>query len=612
MHRRWKKRLTGAISIFLTIIFVSNYALIGLLVDSGRLRMARAVAEGALDNAGASVLSYYNRMLYDLYGLFATDSLTEEDITRLLGDYAEKTLGTVPVEESALTSLVDAVTSAVGGLTGEDGEELPTFDLYSFDAEVTLVDGASHTLANTEAVEAQIIDHMKYRAPENLFNAATSGDSFLGKLQGLFDLTERMSVTKDKLELTGGKEALFRSASDMITKIGNFNANAFARSALEQGCRYAVVDEAQYATDDRFILVDDVLRTLQQLAAHHRRTLGTTIIGITGTNGKTTTKELVAAVLREKYRILYTQGNLNNHIGVPLTLLRLRPEHQLAVVEMGASHPGEIAELCEIARPDYGLITNVGEAHLEGFGSFEGVKQTKAALYAFVAHHGRGAFVNTDNPHLMEMAKALQPDLRVQPYVPGTVTECSPFLHMELQASCALCGAFPVHTRLIGAYNAENVRAAATVGSFFDLTDTQIRHALEHYEPQNNRSQLVRTGRNTLIVDAYNANPVSMEAAIRSFARMEAPHKMLILGEMGELGVQSGEEHRRIMQLIHENGFDHVLLVGGQFQRIAPPYPCFPDVDALREYLHLHQPDGCCILIKGSRTNRLETVVEDL
>ena len=393
---------------------------------------------------------------------------------------------------------------------------------------------------------------------------------------------------------------------------GNFNANAFARSALEQGCRYAVVDEAQYATDDRFILVDDVLRTLQQLAAHHRRTLGTTIIGITGTNGKTTTKELVAAVLREKYRILYTQGNLNNHIGVPLTLLRLRPEHQLAVVEMGASHPGEIAELCEIARPDYGLITNVGEAHLEGFGSFEGVKQTKAALYAFVAHHGRGAFVNTDNPHLMEMAKALQPDLRVQPYVPGTVTECSPFLHMELQASCALCGAFPVHTRLIGAYNAENVRAAATVGSFFGLTDAQIRHALEHYEPQNNRSQLVRTGRNTLIVDAYNANPVSMEAAIRSFARMEAPHKMLILGEMGELGVQSGEEHRRIMQLIHENGFDHVLLVGGQFQRIAPPYPCFLDVDALREYLHLHQPDGCCILIKGSRTNRLETVVEDL
>ncbi len=231
MHRRWKKRLTGAISIFLTIIFVSNYALIGLLVDSGRLRMARAVAEGALDNAGASVLSYYNRMLYDLYGLFATDSLTEEDITRLLGDYAEKTLGTVPVEESALTSLVDAVTSAVGGLTGEDGEELPTFDLYSFDAEITLVDGASHTLANTEAVEAQIIDHMKYRAPENLFNAATSGDSFLGKLQGLFDLTERMSVTKDKLELTGGKEALFRSASDMITKIGNFNANVAAFAA---------------------------------------------------------------------------------------------------------------------------------------------------------------------------------------------------------------------------------------------------------------------------------------------------------------------------------------------------------------------------------------------
>ena len=384
---------------------------------------------------------------------------------------------------------------------------------------------------------------------------------------------------------------------------GNFNANAFARSALEQGCRYAVVDEAQYATDDRFILVDDVLKTLQALATHHRRTLGTPIIGITGTNGKTTTKELTAAVLQEKYRILYTQGNLNNHIG---------PEHQLAIVEMGANHPGEIAELCEIARPDYGLITNVGKAHLEGFGSLEGVKRTKGALYEFVAQHGRGAFVNTDNPHLMEMAKALQPRLRVQPYLPGKVVDCSPFLSMELQASCALCGAFPVHTRLIGAYNAENVRAAATVGSFFGLTDEQIRHGLEAYEPQNNRSQLVDTGRNRLIVDAYNANPVSMAAAIRSFAQMDTSHKMLILGEMGELGAQSEEEHRHIVQLIQENGFEHVLLIGGQFQRIAPPYPCFPDVDALRDHLRQHTPDGCYILVKGSRTNRLETVVGDL
>ena len=256
MHRRWKKRLTGAISIFLTIIFVSNYALIGLLVDSGRLRMARAVAEGALDNAGASVLSYYNRMLYDLYGLFATDSLTEEDITRLLGDYAEKTLGTVPVEESALTSLVDAVTSAVGGLTGEDGEELPAFDLYSFDAEVTLVDGASHTLANTEAVEAQIIDHMKYRAPENLFNAATDEKSFLGKLKGLFDLTERMSVTKDKLELTQGKEQLFQDAADLISEIGYYNADvaSFAADPLYLAVPSGVGDPYQYLRelDDRF------------------------------------------------------------------------------------------------------------------------------------------------------------------------------------------------------------------------------------------------------------------------------------------------------------------------------------------------------------------------
>lgn len=256
MHRRWKKRLTGAISIFLTIIFVSNYALVGLLVDSGRLRMARAVAEGALDNAGASVLSYYNRMLYDLYGLFATDSLTEDDITQLLGDYAKKTLGTVPVDESALQGLVGAVTDAMGGLTGDDGEELPTFDLYSLDAKVSLVEGASYTLANTEAVEAQIIDHMKYRAPASLFSAATDEKSFLGKLKGLFDLTERMSVTKDKLELTQGKQQLFEDAATLIEEIGYYNADvaSFAADPLYLAVPSGVGDPYQYLRelDDRF------------------------------------------------------------------------------------------------------------------------------------------------------------------------------------------------------------------------------------------------------------------------------------------------------------------------------------------------------------------------
>ncbi len=388
----------------------------------------------------------------------------------------------------------------------------------------------------------------------------------------------------------------------------NFNANAFALSALEQGCRYAVVDEAQYAVDDRFILVDHVLDTLQQLAALHRRRMGTTVIGITGTNGKTTTKELLAAVLKEKYNILYTQGNLNNHIGVPLTLLGLRPEHQIAIVEMGANHPGEIAELCEISQPDYALITNVGKAHLEGFGSLEGVKATKGALYAFVAHKGKGAFVNTDNPHLVEMAKALQPDLRVQPYVRGSVTGASPFLQMELQGSCALCS-IAVHTRLVGTYNAENVRAAATVGRFFGLTDEQIQHGIEQYEPQNNRSQFIDTGRNRLIVDAYNANPSSMALSVQNFAQMEAGNKLLILGDMLELGTQSREEHENILHLIHENGFEHVLLVGRHFGEVNTGYPNFDNVDELKEYIKKQDIKDCHILIKGSRGIRLEQVI---
>lgn len=392
----------------------------------------------------------------------------------------------------------------------------------------------------------------------------------------------------------------------------NFNANAFALSALEKGCRYAVIDEAEYDIDDRFILVNSVLDTLQKLATLHRTELNTPIISITGTNGKTTTKELTASVLKEKYNILYTQGNLNNHIGVPLTLLRLKPEHELAIVEMGANHPGEIAELCEIARPDYGLITNVGKAHLEGFGSFEGVKKTKGALYTFVARHGKGAFVNTDNADLVEMAKAEQPLLRVQPYVRGEVTGASPLLHMTLQGSCALCGALPVQTRLVGAYNAENVRAAATVGRFFGLTDEQIVRGLESYAPQNSRSQLVDTGRNRLIVDAYNANPSSMTLSINNFAGIDAPHKLLILGDMLELGTQSEEEHRNIIRLIQSNGFDDVLLVGRHFKQVNTHYPNFDNAGELLQYIKERDIKDYYILIKGSRGIRLEQVVEVL
>ena len=301
-----------------------------------------------------------------------------------------------------------------------------------------------------------------------------------------------------------------------------FDGNAFAAKALEAGCAYAVVDnpECMPEGDNHYLLVDNCLQTLQQLARHHRRTLGLPVIGITGTNGKTTTKELIAAHLN----VHYTQGNLNNHIGVPLTLLGLKPEHQLAVVEMGASHPGDIRELVEIAEPDYGLITNVGKAHLQGFGSFEGVVRTKGELYDYLRQKGGcTVFLNDDDPHLKAMAAGLQTvsyGSRTGLYVSGHATGCSPFLALEWQAA-GQATAQKVQTQLIGAYNLPNALAAVTIGRYFGIGPARINHALESYTPRNNRSQLKRTAANTLIIDAYNANPTSMKAALDNFRAMQ-------------------------------------------------------------------------------------------
>ena len=329
-----------------------------------------------------------------------------------------------------------------------------------------------------------------------------------------------------------------------------FNGNAFASKALEAGSAYAVVDEAAYAPagDIHYILVDNCLHTLQQLANYHRRQLGTRIIGITGTNGKTTTKELISAVLSQKYNILYTLGNLNNPIGVPLTLLRLKAEHELGVVEMGASHPGDIKELVEIAEPDYGIITNVGKAHLEGFGSFEGVVRTKGELYDYLRRQGNSTiFLHQDNPHLTEIAWGLNPITYGEAdnlYVNGHVTGNSPYLAFEWKAGKE-GERHEVHTRLIGEYNFPNALAAITIGRFFGVEPEKIDKALNEYEPHNNRSQLKKTTDNTLIIDAYNANPTSMLASISNFHNMQASQKMLILGDMRELGKDSPEEHQR-------------------------------------------------------------------
>lgn len=403
----------------------------------------------------------------------------------------------------------------------------------------------------------------------------------------------------------------------------NFNANAYALSALEKGCSYAIVDETEYVIDERFILVDNVLESLQQLATYHRKQLGTSIVGITGTNGKTTTKELIASVLSEKYDTLFTQGNLNNHIGVPLTLLQLKPKHQIAVIEMGANHPGEIKILTEIACPDYGIITNVGKAHLEGFGSFEGVKKTKAELYDYILKSGKAIFINKDNENLMEMATksgfeinkanvreySLDPENRTC-YIYGQVTSCSPFLKME--CTIDLFNKFKVNTKLIGVYNAENVLAAVAIGEFFGLDKKLIKKGLEKYKPQNNRSQLSVTKNNKLVVDAYNANPTSMRAAILNFAQMQVEQKTLILGDMLELGEQSNLEHQNIVDLLQQNSFENVLMVGKDFKKTRNLYQCFEDVSGLVDYLQKNPIRGNYVLIKGSRGIKLEKVLSEL
>ncbi len=390
-----------------------------------------------------------------------------------------------------------------------------------------------------------------------------------------------------------------------------FNGNAFAAKALQEGCAYAVIDEAQYqvAGDERYILVDDCLTALQQLARHHRRVLGTPVIGVTGTNGKTTTKELIATVLSEKYHVHYTRGNFNNHIGVPKTLLQMTREHDIAVIEMGANHPGEIKTLVNIVEPDCGIITNVGRAHLEGFGSFEGVVRTKGELYDFLrTRPGSTVFIHNENEHLLGIAHDLtlvrygtQPDDRLA--VEGEVIECAPYLKFAWHPSNA--EPRTIQTHLIGAYNIYNMLAAACIGLHFGVTPEQVDHALAGYIPSNNRSQLEQTADNHLIIDAYNANPTSMNAALTNFRDMAVKPKMAILGDMRELGAVSREEHQKVVDFLLTAGFDQVWLVGEEFGKIDSPFRRFSDVEAVKAAIAQEKPRGYYILIKGSNSTRL-------
>ena len=391
-----------------------------------------------------------------------------------------------------------------------------------------------------------------------------------------------------------------------------FDGNQYAGKALASGCVYAVIDNPDYYIGERTILVDNVLKTLQQLAHHHRKVLGLPIIGITGTNGKTTTKELLAAVLSTKFNLLYTEGNFNNHIGVPLTLLRLTHDHEMAVIEMGASHPGDIKELVDIVHPNYGIITNVGRAHLEGFGSFEGVIRTKGELYDYIRRSKGKIFIKKENEYLQSIAKGIEQITYGNgddAFASGQVVSCDPFLVFNWKQQGKL---HTVETHIIGSYNLDNVLAAVAVGSFFKIPAERISRAIAAYEPTNNRSQFKKTDNNELIIDAYNANPSSMKVALDNFITMPVQPKAIILGDMRELGPTSDELHAEVVAQIKKGQFDKVFLCGEHFSKVGKEFSPFATTEAMVEELRKQPLKGYHILIKGSHSMGLEKLADIL
>ena len=442
------------------------------------------------------------------------------------------------------------------------------------------------------------------------------------EIKELYKLYQQSSgITTDSRDCPAG--SIF-----VALKGDNFDGNLFAKTALEQGCAYAIVDNPEFALDDRYILVNDCLQTLKYIAREHRRQFQIPVIAITGTNGKTTTKELIAAVLSKKYNVLYTQGNFNNDVGVPKTLFRLTAEHEIAVIEMGASHLGDIRTLAETAEPTCGLITNVGRAHLLNFGSLKNVAKTKGELYDYLGQRGESLiFLNADDDRLVDMI----PDtVWVAPYStnPDNVEACTcgevmpsdgdPMLRFRWRESDVDLEDrgeeeqwYEVQTQLIGNYNINNLMAAITVGLNFAVSPADICQALEQYKPSNNRSQLTDTAHNRLIVDAYNANPSSMRASLENFAQLSAPYKMVILGDMRELGKSSQKEHQKIADLLQQIPLDQVWLVGSEFKQVAPQGSrTFADVDEVKATLASERPEGYCILIKGSNSTRLYQLPE--
>lgn len=430
----------------------------------------------------------------------------------------------------------------------------------------------------------------------------------MATIKYLYQLFQRFpAISTDSRKIQ--KDSLF-----FALKGENFNGNKFAAESLNNGAAFAIIDEKEFVTSEKTILVDDVLAALSNLANYHRRELRIPILAITGTNGKTTTKELLASVLAQKFKITFTQGNLNNHIGVPLTLLKMNAETEFGVVEMGANHPGEIAHLCKIAEPDFGIITNIGKAHLEGFGSFEGVIRTKSELFHFLKNNNGTFFYNSDNPILSEIKKGYQKTVSFgtsDADFTGSLIHSPPFVHIKANFKK---GVLYLNTNLIGNYNAENILAASCIANYFDVDPLKIQKALKEYQPDNNRSQLITRGELRIIMDAYNANPTSMQASIQSFISGNEGKKYLILGDMLELGDYSDKEHAAILELISASTVEDVYLVGTVFSKIAKEsnFKTFENVSGLISFFEKKAIKNGNILIKGSRGIQLEKVLEYL
>lgn len=391
----------------------------------------------------------------------------------------------------------------------------------------------------------------------------------------------------------------------------NFNGNLFAKKALEQGAAYAVIDEEVDPSDKRLIVVNDTLESLQQLAKYHREQFNIPFIAITGSNGKTTSKELIYAVLSSHYRTYTTQGNLNNHIGVPLTLLSIHPDAEMAVIEMGANHQKEIAGYCEYTEPTHGLITNCGKAHLEGFGGIEGVRKGKGELYDYLAAQDGTAFLYADYDYLVPMSAAIKKKIQYgqsEGELQGTIHASDPFLEVTIHTGFEETRL--IRSQLVGDYNLPNILCAALIGKYFSVPEEKIVAAIEQYAPSNSRSQLIQKGSNTIILDAYNANPTSMRAAIENFARVHASKKILMLGGMMELGTESMAEHKAITTLIQQYPWNEVVVVGGDFGKFDHDFRYFANAAEAGDWLKQQGFENTHFLIKGSRSMQMEKILE--